>query len=242
MKPLLLTRLSLANHKTGYFRKRGRKIFVQRGQVGRSIKGLADRWQWSQGKVKRFLRELEDEGQTESKSDNLTTLISIVNYDRYQIGGEQTEHQTESRRRADGDQTETYNKDKKDREGKEFNIMNTHAIDFANFLIIHPAVKKAEAERNYIDACNYVKLLGHDEPGKYVNQKWAEYKTYRVSQRQTPYHARNWLRERLYETDWIALGLASPKAGNGKGGKTQAQAVKESAIEIANRVLNQNKK
>ena len=76
----------LANYKDSYFRARGQRIDVKRGQLAYSELTLAERWKWSRGKVRRFLSELES--QTEQKivqhKSNLTTLITIVNYDIYQ--------------------------------------------------------------------------------------------------------------------------------------------------------------
>lgn len=76
--------LLLANHKSGMFRVRGIKVEVLRGQTGFSSVELADRWRWSRGKVNRFLDELKDEQQIVQQKSNVTTLISIVNYDKYQ--------------------------------------------------------------------------------------------------------------------------------------------------------------
>jgi hypothetical protein len=104
-----LDMLMLANFKTTSFRKRGKRVEVRRGQLGRSIKGLADRWNWSQGKVDRYLVELSegDEPQIEYQKSNLTTIITIINYEKYQGDSEQNGEQTETKRGADGDQTET---------------------------------------------------------------------------------------------------------------------------------------
>jgi hypothetical protein len=99
--------LLLANYKDGIYRKRGNRIDVLRGQLAWSIKGLADRWGWGQGRVSRFLKELKNDEQIEYQKSNLTTLITIINYDQYQGDGEQTVTQTVSRRRADGEQTVT---------------------------------------------------------------------------------------------------------------------------------------
>ena len=46
--------LLLANHETGFIRKRGIMIAVERGQVGYSEDALSARWRWSRGKVRRF--------------------------------------------------------------------------------------------------------------------------------------------------------------------------------------------
>jgi len=102
----------LANHKPGLIRKRGVRVDVKRGQVGVSIKGLADRWGWSRGKVRRFILELEMEHQIEHQNSNVTTLITIINYDKYQDDGHQNGQQTDSKRTANGHKQEC-------KEGKE---------------------------------------------------------------------------------------------------------------------------
>jgi hypothetical protein len=78
--------LLLANHKDGSFFKRGNIVKVPRGTVARSMKELADRWQWSEAKVSRFINFLESEyiKQVKAQKSNVTTLITILNYDRYQ--------------------------------------------------------------------------------------------------------------------------------------------------------------
>ena len=79
--------LLLANHKPGHIRVRGIKVEVGRGQVGWSERELAKRWRWSRGKVRRFFSELGSKTvqQIEPQKNNVTTLITIVNYDRYQM-------------------------------------------------------------------------------------------------------------------------------------------------------------
>jgi hypothetical protein len=98
--------LLLANHAEKYIRVRGRRVPVKRGQVGWSEVKLAERWQWSRGKVRRFLKELKMDQQIEQQKNNATTLITIINYDAYQsdgtvdetADGQQTVQQTDSRR------------------------------------------------------------------------------------------------------------------------------------------------
>lgn len=76
--------LLLANHADSYFRVRGVRVDIKRGQVGHSAVTLAKRWRWSRGKVKRFLNELEKDQQIVQQKNNVTTLITIINYDAYQ--------------------------------------------------------------------------------------------------------------------------------------------------------------
>lgn len=93
--------LLLANHETGFIRKRGILIAVERGHVGYSEDALAARWQWSKGKVRRFLVELVRLSRIERricektvlKNTSVSSLIYILNYDYYQSSG--TEDGTE---------------------------------------------------------------------------------------------------------------------------------------------------
>lgn len=92
--------LLLANFAPGHIRVRGNKIDIGRGQVGRSIESLAERWMWSKGKVKRFLEELEMERQVERQKSFVSTVLTITNYDRYQGNGTadgSAEKQTDSK-------------------------------------------------------------------------------------------------------------------------------------------------
>ena len=74
----------LANHKENQFRVRGALVTVRRGQIGWSEVQLANRWKWSRGKVRRFLHELEVAHQIVQQKNNITSLITINNYDIYQ--------------------------------------------------------------------------------------------------------------------------------------------------------------
>lgn len=77
--------LLLANHKDDYFFVRGVKVDIKRGQVGWTDENLGKRWTWSRGKVKRYLLFLQKEGQIVLQPSNVTTLISIVKYEEYQV-------------------------------------------------------------------------------------------------------------------------------------------------------------
>lgn len=118
--------LLLANHKEGFFYVRGNKVVVGRGQVGTSSRTLASRWQWSRGKVERFLKDLENDNQIEPQKNNVITLISICNYDDYQNTEPQTEPQTSRRQTTDEPQTDRNKNDK-----KEKNVNNDNNRDKA---------------------------------------------------------------------------------------------------------------
>lgn len=96
--------IMLANHKDGFLRVRGNRLEVKRGDVGWSKQRLSKRWQWSIGKVTRFLVELENDLQIVQKTVGKTehricSIITINNYETYQgwtdkrnTDGTQTEH------------------------------------------------------------------------------------------------------------------------------------------------------
>ena len=94
----------IANHAEGFFFKRGIKIQVTRGQIGYDLDTLAKRWKWSRGKVERFFRVLEIDKQITRQKSNVSTLITVLNYDLYQgsdkandkANGHQTVNQTDT--------------------------------------------------------------------------------------------------------------------------------------------------
>lgn len=104
--------IGIANWKPGTVRKRGILVKVERGQVGWSIRRLAERWRWSPSTVKLFLNELKDEAQIDLQSGNVTSLITIINYEEYQQTQAQSEPQNEHRLGTDQPQANTNNKDK----------------------------------------------------------------------------------------------------------------------------------
>ncbi len=78
--------IGLANFKDTTLIKRGIKLSLKRGSIGWSEDRLANRWQWSRGKVRRFIQQLAIENLIviEQQNNKLTTIISIVNYDSLQ--------------------------------------------------------------------------------------------------------------------------------------------------------------
>lgn len=77
--------LMLANYEEGHIRVRGNRVDLARGQVGWSQEKLALRWKWSRKKVSNFLKELEEsEQQIAQHKNNVSSVITIVNYEKYQ--------------------------------------------------------------------------------------------------------------------------------------------------------------
>lgn len=77
--------LMLTNIKPGVIQtKNGETHKIQRGECAWSMKRLATRWKWSEGKVKRFFCYLNDEKMIVQKEVPKLTIIKVINFDRYQ--------------------------------------------------------------------------------------------------------------------------------------------------------------
>lgn len=168
--------LILANHKPGVVRKRGIRIDVERGQVGLSETSLAERWQWSRGKVHRFLSELEKDAQIEQQNVlqnlNVTSLITILNYDKYQDNEPQNEPQTDRKRTANS----TMNKKVKNEKNKtlkpEGDKMLEICLAWKAFVEMRQVIKKPMTEyamKLKVMALEKLQEQGHD-PVAVLNQ------------------------------------------------------------------------
>lgn len=59
-------------------------IEIEKGQTLTSIKQLSEKWKWSRHKVSDFLDRLEQDTMIVQVRDTRKTLISVVNYSKYQ--------------------------------------------------------------------------------------------------------------------------------------------------------------
>lgn len=96
--------LLLTNHKSGVIVVRWNIIDIKRGQLWYSEDWLAKRRTWSRNKVRRFLNYLETKQQIEQHKSKVKSIITIVNYNKYQwddttddtTDGHQTIQQTDT--------------------------------------------------------------------------------------------------------------------------------------------------
>lgn len=77
--------LMMANRCDRKFLLGSELVHVQAGDVVTSIAKLCDRWGWSNNKVVRFLKLLEEDGMIMKKSDAKKTVVTIENYSKYSI-------------------------------------------------------------------------------------------------------------------------------------------------------------
>ncbi|MEI7663736.1 MAG: hypothetical protein WCK34_16135 [Bacteroidota bacterium] len=87
----------LASFKVSSFSVRGIMVHVAPGQLAWSQKHLAQRWQWSVRKVKRFLDGLVVTGQIAYQNSNVTTLITVHSFQESMGMGSQMDPQKHSR-------------------------------------------------------------------------------------------------------------------------------------------------
>ena len=70
----------LAAFRSRSFYIRGNKVELQPMQVAKSVRDLADRWQWSVNKVRGYLYELEKGGYIDTQKTSVNQIITIKKY------------------------------------------------------------------------------------------------------------------------------------------------------------------
>lgn len=76
--------IMLANHDDNEFLIGSQKIVVKRGQHWTSIVKLMNRWHWSERKLLTYLKLLENEGMIYLETTNRGSMITLVNYGKFQ--------------------------------------------------------------------------------------------------------------------------------------------------------------
>lgn len=107
--------LLLANHKPATFFIRGIEVRLQPGQLAWSQKNLAARWKWNFKTVRRYLSSLERLQMVETKTDNITTIISVRNWTLYQRNGEQRGDQNGEQKESKAETDNNVKNDKKEK-------------------------------------------------------------------------------------------------------------------------------
>lgn len=94
----------LAAFKEREFRIRGNKVTLQRGQVAKSVRDLAQRWQWSVNTVTKFIKELETDGYIETQRTSVNQIITIRRHLMFNTQNEtlnETQTETQSKTQID---------------------------------------------------------------------------------------------------------------------------------------------
>jgi hypothetical protein len=120
---------------------------LERGQLSYSQSYLANAWGWTEKRVRTFLRRLVKEGQIAVQTDGLQSIITVCNYDLYQlpIGDRdgQTDGETDARLPGNGREEEKAKKDKK-------KITSVEPEGFSEWYEIYPRkIGRHNASRAY---------------------------------------------------------------------------------------------
>lgn len=101
--------LLMANHEETSFIWNNKRQTLKRGQLLTGLKVLSKKTRIAQGTVYRILNYLENEKQIEQQKTTKFTIITILNWDKYQDKKQQNEKQIENRLKTNEKQIETYN-------------------------------------------------------------------------------------------------------------------------------------
>lgn len=107
---LWVTMILLANHSQKEVFISGKFIPVDRGQFICSRKSLSKMTKIQESKIERYISVLKTEQQIEQQSFSKYRLITLLNYNEYQISEQQFEQQVNSKRTASEQQVNTTNK------------------------------------------------------------------------------------------------------------------------------------
>lgn len=110
---------------------RGIEVKLERGQLGISEEKLSERWQWSRSKVRRYLKLLNTRQQIEQQNSNITSIITILNYNKHQPGdtANDTANDTAKEQQKNSKPNNVLKEDIKDKEYlKDNNIAQSDGI------------------------------------------------------------------------------------------------------------------
>ncbi|MDG0029080.1 hypothetical protein MMB68_05820 [Priestia sp. Y58] len=98
-----------ASHKDNTILLNANITSVKRGELITSKKTLGERWEWSNNKVNKFMRILEEDHMAIVKCTSKYTRITLVNYDLYQVTPLKKGDQKHIENTSDRNQTHTFN-------------------------------------------------------------------------------------------------------------------------------------
>lgn len=154
--------LLLANHAPTTCFIRGIEVRVVRGQLAYAQTTLADRWKWNERTVKHFLKLLEDRKMIQFNSDNITTVITIQNYNSYQKSTEQTTYQNteQSKNRIQTNKNDNNDKDNNIQVRHDKNYLLQVPLSDLQVLIKTYRVTEAEVKQKAEELFNYCEAKG----------------------------------------------------------------------------------
>lgn len=97
---------------------KGKKIILQKGQLITGRKSMASQLKISESKIYRIMNDFKSEQQIEQQTSNQNSLISILNWDKYQQSEQQNGQQMNNERTTDEQRVNTNKNDKNEKNEK----------------------------------------------------------------------------------------------------------------------------
>lgn len=130
---------------------KGEKILLHPGQLITGRKTISEKFNINESKVQRILKIFENDQQIEQQTSNANRLITILNWDKYQLI-EQRIEQPLNNQRTTSEQPVNTNKNVKNERMKE---RNKYTCDFESFWSVYPRKKdKGNAFKKYTARLN----------------------------------------------------------------------------------------
>lgn len=170
----------------------GRFQEIKRGEVAMSQITLQKRWRWSQNKVKRFLKLLENDGMIELKTNELTTIIKILNYNDFQDKAKSNERTLKrSKERGTDDHTDDNQEGKEIKEVKK----DKYSEDFLKFWGTWNPKRKGDSK--YKSSLTFESMI---KQGVTLETMIAFYNREKFDPEFVPLMS-SWLNKRMWEND-----------------------------------------
>ena len=162
---------------------KGQEVLLKQGEVDASFRYLAKRWDWSIGKVQRFLILLKKCSMIEVKTSTGQNLISVCNYASYQI--EQNQNDTQVGTAPIQERYENKNV-KKER-------TNIYSLEFDEIWKLYPVKKN-----KHISFLKYKKALKDKSHQELITILQTHISTWVGKEKQYLPHLSTWLNQKRY--------------------------------------------
>lgn len=171
--------LLMVNHEDKKLLCNGELFVVPAGGKLISFDALSKRWNWSRGKVKRFIELLENDRMITVKRTANSNLITVDNWAFYQSRQQETdskqtadEQQTDSKRTADGQRTDTNKNIKNNIKNVENEKKKDICAFFESIWTLYPNKKGKSSVRDKQKEKLYA--IGFDEMKRAIERYSAE--------------------------------------------------------------------
>lgn len=126
---------------------KGKKIILRPGQLITGILSVSQKMHIDKTKVQRTLKIFENNNQIEQQTSNRNRLVTILNWDKYQLDDKQNDKQVINKRKTDDKQVITNNNDN----NIYLYLLNKYALknknDFSEYV---QKTKELKSDENYL--------------------------------------------------------------------------------------------